>query len=185
MEALTVNQFADKIKCKRDLYEALIRNGYFLPSIKSSVVSEKYLVGILEGNIYCPKIESIKLKGCPSPPSKEVLIAKLLEALKQRGIENHGLDELHLPDCKWLLALLSTLAPNDEIYRKDYRPPPRAKKIEEQKTILVPQSFLGGLPSSKSKVKAKHLKVISEGMARQKLHYLKKAIADMRTVLSR
>lgn len=74
------------------MHEALTRNGYFLPSKKSSLATESYLVGIMEGKVYCPKTESIKLKGCPSPPSKEALIAKFLEALKQKGIENHGLD---------------------------------------------------------------------------------------------
>lgn len=65
METLTVKKFTEKIKCKGDLYEALIRNGYFLPSKKSSISRETYLIGIMTGKVYCPKMGDIKLKGCP------------------------------------------------------------------------------------------------------------------------
>lgn len=128
------------------MYDALIRNGYFLPSLKSTLITEAYLRGVMEGRVYCPKTEMIKLKGCPSPPSKDILLTKFIECLIRRGIEDHGIDQNHKPDSKWLISVLATLSPEDEIYRKDYRPPPRLKKIEEQKTILVPSAFLAGLP---------------------------------------
>lgn len=68
MVALTVKQFTEKIKSKSDLYDALIRNGYFMPSKKSSLVTEAYMIGIMEGKVFCSKTETIKLRGCSKPP---------------------------------------------------------------------------------------------------------------------
>lgn len=97
-----------------------------MPSKKSSVVTEVYMIGIMEGKVFCPKIETIKLKCCPCPPKKDILLAKVFEAMRKKGVSEHGIDRDHLPDSKWLLAVLSTIAPEDEIFKKNYRPPLRS-----------------------------------------------------------
>jgi hypothetical protein len=69
------------------------------------------------------------------------------------------------PDSKWLVAVISTLQPNDEIFGKGYVPPPRENKLSEIKAIELPENFLSGLPPSKTKNKRRGLKITGEGLA--------------------
>ncbi len=62
METLTVKDFAAKVKSKKDLYEVVQRNGYHLPSLKSTLVTENYLINVMDGSYWCPKVEEIKLR---------------------------------------------------------------------------------------------------------------------------
>ena len=52
----TNSEYTKFITGKRDLYYATIRHGYYLPSFKSSIITEDYINGVIEGRIYCPKI---------------------------------------------------------------------------------------------------------------------------------
>lgn len=81
MEQLAPQQFRKHIREKKDLYEAAERNGWYLPAYTSSIITEAYLLHVIEGSTFGMKIEEIKLKACPRPPSKEVLIAKFQESM--------------------------------------------------------------------------------------------------------
>ena len=70
----TNSEYTKFITGKRDLYYATIRYGNYLPSFKSSIITEDYINGVIEGRIYCPTYDDIKLKPCPFPPSKEALL---------------------------------------------------------------------------------------------------------------
>ena len=169
---LSVKEFALKVRSKKDLYEALLRNGYYLPKYKSNMCSEHYLVNVMDGTYSCFKAEQIKLRICPRPPPKDVLLEKFAKLMEKKGLHS-GLQEDKYPDKDWLIAMIATLNPEDEIFRKDYAPPARKNVIEEQKTIRVPAGFFEGLPDSKSKVKRRALHIIGEGKAQQKVKYLK------------
>ena len=169
---LSVKEFALKVKSKKDLYEALVRNGYYPPKIKSNMVSEHYLVNVMDGTYYCPKADEVRVKLCPRPPHKEVLLEKFKKQMADKGLRS-GMQEGKWPDKEWLITVIATLCPDDEIFKKDYLPPPRKNVIEEQKTINVTNGFFEGLPDSKSKVKRKALHIIGEGKAKQKVQYLK------------
>lgn len=86
--------------------------------------------------------------------------------MKVRGVKSHGMDGDHLPDKQWLVTMLSTLKPSDEIFSKDYVPPPKKNALEEYKTMHLPKEFLNGLPDSKSKAKRRRLKVVGEALAK-------------------
>lgn len=73
MEAANIRDFSQKIRDKKDLYEASYRNGWFLPSLKSTMVTERYILNVIDGSTYCLKLEEVRLKACPRPPSKEIL----------------------------------------------------------------------------------------------------------------
>jgi hypothetical protein len=176
METLTVKDFAAKVKSKKDLYEAVQRNGYHLPSIKSTLVTENYLINVMDGSYWCPKVEEIKLRQCPRPPEKRVLLKKFLDLMEGKAT---GISEKHSPNKEWLLIMIATLKPEDEIFRKDYLPPAKKKIIEEQKTIQIPKGFFDGLPDSKTKVKRRALKIMGQGMAQQKISYLKQLQKDI------
>ena len=165
---LSVKEFAQKVACKADLYEAVLRNGYHLPRPKCSLVTENYLIGVMDATFWCPKAESIRLRPCPRPPPKSVLIAKFTKLMKDKNYKSGMLDGRE-PDKAWLLAVIATLNAEDEIFKKDYLPPAKKSLVEEQKTISVPNGFLEGLPDSKSKVKTKALHVLGEGRAKQRV----------------
>ena len=65
--------------------------------------------------------------------------------------------------------MLSTKCPNDEIFAKSYKPPARAGRLDDFKTIEVPENVLEGLPFSTRKTKRKGLRIAKDGlrMARQ------------------
>jgi hypothetical protein len=65
---LTSAAFSEVIRDVHDLYEAVLRNGYFLPKLKSSAVNEPMLFNVLQGHYWCPQYADIKLKACVKPP---------------------------------------------------------------------------------------------------------------------
>ena len=169
---MTVKDFNKKVQSKADLHEALVRNGYYPPKLKSSMATEAYLIGVMDATYYCPKVEDIKVRLCARPPQKEVLLDKFRKLMLKNGYKS-GLIEDKWPDSQWLLTVISTLNPEDEIFHKDYMPPPRKNTIEEQKTIQVPNGFFDNLPDSKRRVKRHALRIVGEGRAKQKVQYLK------------
>lgn len=169
---MTVREFSLKVQSKADLHEALCRNGFYPPSLKSGMATEAYLIGVMDRTYYCPRAEEIRIRLCPRPPDKNVLLEKFTKLMHDKGLKS-GLVEGKWPDKQWLLAIISTLNPEDEIFKKDYFPPPRKNNIEEQKTIQVPNAFFEGLPDSRRRVKRHALRIVGEGRAKQRVQYLK------------
>lgn len=118
-QTLTVDQLKKYVQTKKDLYEACQRNGYFLPRYKSSMVTERYLIKVIQNQVWCPKYSEVQLLPCPRRPLKHVLLAKLMQALSVHD-KDAGLSELKPPDTDWIVALLSTVDPDNEVFAKDY-----------------------------------------------------------------
>jgi hypothetical protein len=72
-KSMSSTEFGKHILCVKDLYEAAIRNGYYLPMKSSSAVNEVMLVNVLKGSYWCPKTEEIKIKNCVRAPIKDTL----------------------------------------------------------------------------------------------------------------
>jgi hypothetical protein len=157
---LTVDDFSKYIQNKRDLYEACERNGFYLPRLKTTMVTEEYMRQVIKGRSWCPLRKDIKMLGCPRPPNKSALLEKFWNFVHFNRIKLMGVDpEKHGPDKRWLLDVLATYTPEDEIFRKSYNPPERASKLSEIKTIEVPVDFMKDLPFSKRKTKRKGLRI--------------------------
>ena len=73
---LTVDEFSRLIQNRRDLYEAVVRNGYYLPKLKTTMITEDYMRNVISGKAFCPKYAEIKMLPCPRPPCKQVLLEK-------------------------------------------------------------------------------------------------------------
>lgn len=95
--SVTITEFKAHIQGKAELYDSMIRNGWFLPSITSTAINEVYMIGIIRGEIFCPKFEQIGLKPCPSLPTKQVLLEKL-HRLAGRKKWNLGFSETTKPN---------------------------------------------------------------------------------------
>jgi len=174
MQKLSVNEFAKYIQNRRDLYEAVQRNDYYLPKYKCGMITEAYLIGVLKGTLFCPKVTEVKMKQCVRPPSKEALLMKFLKIARDKGWHaSAGVDAEHLPDKRWLLDVIATFAPDDEIFKKDYMPPARKNKLSEIKAIELPVEFLADLPESTRRSKRKGLRLAKDGLAAQRLKRLR------------
>ena len=118
------------------------------------------------------------MRPCPKPPQKDVLIEKLMEVAEEKDLNIAWIDDKHLPDKRWLVDVLATLKPSDEIFAKNYQPPIRQRhKLVE--TIQLPAALFENMVVSKSKAKRRNLKVISEGLALERAQMLKAAQRKM------
>lgn len=131
------------------------------------------LMNVLQGKYWCPKTEDIRMKSIVKAPLKEIILAKLMEVCIARNLNIAWIDETHSPDKLWLVHVIATLNPTNEIFRKDYVPPPIKKRLKDIETIVLPNELFEGLPKSTSKNKSRRLKVISEALATEKATRLK------------
>jgi hypothetical protein len=97
----------------------------------------------------------------------ELLLRKFHRICESRNLlNNYGVDEVHQPDKRWLLEFVSTFKPDDEIFCKDYRPPTKANKLSEMKTVDVNKSFFENLVPTKRKVRRRGLQIAQQGLAK-------------------
>ena len=180
---MTSAKFSEIVMDVHDLYNLALRNGYFLPSATCSAVNEHMLLNVLQKTYWCPKYEEIRMKPCPRPPTKEVLLDKLQDVCV---ILNHNaawIDDKHTPDRQWLVSVLATFKPEDEIFKKGYVAPPVRKRLQDIETIVLPTELFADMPKSTSKAKARRLKVMSEAFAMEKTSRLKKMRADLNNMI--
>ena len=93
------------------------------------------LYQVLQGHYWCPKFADIKLKPCVRAPVKEVLLEKVKKIAIDKGLNIAWIDESHLPDKNWLVAVIATLFSGDEIFKKDYVAPPVRKRLQDVESI--------------------------------------------------
>ena len=160
------------ISGKHELYEAAIRNGYYLPKFKSGIITETYITDVICKRVYCPQFKDIRLLPCPRPPDKDSLI-KYAKEIKPANNLPLGIDKEHTPNKEWLLALLSTHKSDLHIFRKDYVAPARVPKLAAKPSINLPSDFLTGLPNSRKRTKAKRLTMIAKGKMESKIERIK------------
>jgi len=92
---VSVQQLQLAINSKAELYEATVRNGWYLPSLKSSIVNENYLTNVIKGAYYCPKYSDVRLAACTRPPSKEYLVEQVNRAVHYHKTLATGIDRAH------------------------------------------------------------------------------------------
>jgi hypothetical protein len=172
---MTTTAFSEYVMDIHDLYDLAVRNGFYVPTETSTAVNEVALLNILQGLYWCPKYDDMRMRPCPKLPQKQVLMEKLFAVADAKGLNLSWIDERHLPDKKWLVDVLATLAPSDEIFNKNYIPPPIRQKHKLAETIQLPAALFEGMVASKSKAKRRNLKVVSEGLALERAQMLKHA----------
>ena len=122
---------------------------------------------------WCPKTDDIRMKSIVKAPLKEVILSKLMQVCTARKLNIGWIDEKHSPNKEWLVNVIATVDPSNEIFRKDYVPPPIRQRLQDIETIVLPNEVFDGLPKRTSKVKSRKLKVISEALATEKASRLK------------
>lgn len=54
MNSISIDAIKIAITKIDDLYDAVLRNWYYLPKLKISMVTETYLTGVMSKDIHCP-----------------------------------------------------------------------------------------------------------------------------------
>ena len=170
---------------KDSLYNAMIRNGYYLPNKKSKLVTIEYMLQVRKGTIHCPKYEDIRLAPCPDLPSKEDIFKALFDLVEDplAGGQNLGFkrEDVDIVDAKWCLDLLSTLKRDHPFFQKQYYP---TSKIPKSKKVMIDkdnETFLTGLPKHvvskmKSSRKIKKVNKTVMGIVKQQIPAAEKDI---------
>ena len=65
-------QLSEVVRKKKELYKACQRNGYVMPSSKSSICTIDFMFEVKATKIYYPTIAQVKgRRACPDPPDIE------------------------------------------------------------------------------------------------------------------
>lgn len=92
-----------------------MRNGYFVPSIKSPVITEEYLMKVLEETYWVPKYGFFSLYPCPTPPTKTLIYAEVKRLAESHGL-NLGFKDDKLPNKFWLITALGAINSGHEFF---------------------------------------------------------------------
>jgi hypothetical protein len=122
----------------------------------------------------------IRLQPCPSPPNKQTLMDILVKLCETQG-KKLGIDEKRQPNTDWMVNLISTLDPFNEIFEKSYEGKKRANK--EGHMLDNHDDFFTNLPLSKVK-KTRYTRLLSKKITKedrkQKRHALIKKIRNLK-----
>ena len=99
-----------------------VRNQYFIPSKKSPFVTVDYLIQIKDKEVFCPLYSQIRMKACPTPPTKKELLTALCKVQDDRNIDFGLQMNGKLPDTRWMLSILSTYCPDHSYFTTEFRP---------------------------------------------------------------
>jgi len=128
----------------------MLRNGFLLPSYKSSLCQIKWMQKVRSGHYWCPKTDTASLRNCPDPPRLDLIIEHLTNFAADSKLKT-GITERRKPDRKWALLALATLKPDHAFFRKDFVP---KKPVD---SILADNSdgFFDSLPAGPHKKRFK------------------------------
>ena len=149
-EEIVVNSLAH-------FYDMMLRNGYYLPNLKSGFVTFDYLNKVRLGHVFCPKYATLKLRACPKPPEKKDIIFSLLEeAVKINEVIGFDLESKVQPNKDWLLATLSTLNADHPYFHREYEAPRKVKQVKASLFINNDDEFFSGLAHIGKRYKKKN-----------------------------
>ena len=68
------------IRTSQHLYDACLRNNYKMPKLSSNLVTVKFMHGVRNGTIYCPRHSDCgNLPKCYSLPPRNILLQKCVD----------------------------------------------------------------------------------------------------------
>ena len=130
-EVTAIDRLSGLIKNKEDLYHALQYNQFITPPRKDSIMTQKFMVGILSERYWMMKSENVTaMKACAFPPTKNKLTDIVCTSLLTHSNEDRALvirikrTVAHIrskqPDVKWQLLVLAQLEPNHFVFSKEH-----------------------------------------------------------------
>lgn len=76
---LSLQQTLTVVKNVKDYHAACIKNGWFVPELKSALCTREFLLQVRAQEVWVPKLEQIKLAPCPYPPPIGVIQQALVD----------------------------------------------------------------------------------------------------------
>jgi hypothetical protein len=100
---------------KSNLYRLVVEEGWYLPRVEARCCTSKYLFGIMNGEYFRIKTSDIKPSLVERVRLSKIDIIAYLDSNLLKGVK-HGFSPEALPDRAWLLNLLHTIDPNNEVF---------------------------------------------------------------------
>ena len=130
---VSATYIATVVNDKETLHEAIRRNQFYTPGIKESMMTIEFMKNVSEGTEWLPKCSEIRLLNCVEPPSKQQIAEMLYQRMHAYQPEGEPFDSMfrrcaarirkNPPDIQYMLALLSTIDNQNEIFAKGYKRP--------------------------------------------------------------
>ena len=120
-QQISLEEAKAKVATKRDQFDAMLRNGYFLPPWGSTCLTRPYMEKVRSGEFYVPKYEHVRLRPCPIPPLKKRIFDEVMWEIR-RVDYNFGIKDETCTNTEWLLIVLSTINQEHEFFGKSYIP---------------------------------------------------------------
>ena len=146
---------------KKTMYEALLRNQWYTPHYSSQILNLHFMFGVANQTLYwLPRTHEIRLLNCADPPPKQVIANILCDKMMHFEHQGEPFDtsfrrtalkiKQHPPNKEWMLGVLSTLDPQNELFTKAYvKPRPDCKPADTKNTVKNVGGFFTGLPVHK------------------------------------
>ena len=150
---ISLEEAKAKVPDKKALYEALLRNGYFMPPYSNRIITIQYMEKVKSGEVYVPKYDIVRLRPCPNPPVKKRVFDEILKEMTRVGLK-FGLKNEGYASTDWLLAILSTCNQEHEFFWKSYTPSSEDSKysrVKRQTDCSNADGFYDGLPVKKQR----------------------------------
>jgi hypothetical protein len=123
-----------KVRNKQTYWEAMVRNNYQMPTLKSQIVTIKWMQGIREGKYWCPRNNRPIHFQIASMPTKQQLADFLMEVIEdhidadetlsanecQALMRTADLVLLKPPDAQWIINTIGSLNSAHAIFQRDY-----------------------------------------------------------------
>ena len=68
MAQVSLLEAARRIRVKEHYHKGMCRLGWFLPSLKSNVITKCFLDGVRDGEVFALKNEQVQIIACVEPP---------------------------------------------------------------------------------------------------------------------
>lgn len=100
---------------KRNLHRMLTEQGFYLPRVDSRACTGKYLFSVISGSVF--SIKTSQVRTCLEEKTKlsKIDLLSLLQTLVGSNV-NLGFSPISLPDRSWILNVVYTYSPENEIF---------------------------------------------------------------------
>ena len=177
-------------RSRDDFYKVMVRKNYFLPSLKSQMVTLIWMRGVVENEYWCPKQDefarSFQVAALPTKPELAQMLfdvvglavaeapnmtPKLRKAINKTA-------ELVLkrpPNKEWMMNIIGLLDSSNEIFASNYVPPAKQRAYPVFEEMLPnPDHFFNNLPPLTAKqMKHRALPMSKAARLEHKVNYMR------------
>ena len=134
-DTLTQAEVSAVVNDRESLFESMRRNQLFTPEKKEAIMTTAFMKGCIGyETFWLPKCQEIRILNCVDPPNRATLAEMVSQHMRNSPLTgNEPFDSsfrrtaLEIvkkpPNKEWLLYMLATMNPENEIFKKDYIKP--------------------------------------------------------------